>query len=298
MGAGVGADHLGFVLRRGQEAGAFAALATSLLSTQGWEVLDFPRLGEQTARRLEDTLVRSEGAHLAHSSGVADFCPFIPLPGTWEEFLRTLSSNARKDLGRRSRRLQEQGGVTIQCVRDVGDLDDARDTFIRLHQERRQAVGGRSAFLTGRTWTFHRAFMRTAAEQGWLRLYLMRVGDRHVAAEYCVHFDGRVSDLQCGFDMRWSRYGVGTLLVAHAIREAITEGAREYDLLRGGEEYKQQRWSASLRKDLSLVIWRRQPRVAMLMAARRCASTMRTHLRRRLTNHGKSGPAEDREVSE
>jgi CelD/BcsL family acetyltransferase involved in cellulose biosynthesis len=296
MGTGVGADHLAFILRRDEETSVFGALSAYMLSTQGWDALDFPRMEEETARRLGDAVSRSGRGRLARSSELADLCPYIALPGTWEAYLRTLSSNARKDLGRRSRRLQEQGDVVIQRVQDVGELDSAWEIFFRLHRERRQAVGGRSAFMADRTWAFHRAFMRTAAERGWLRLYLMKVGDQYVAAEYCVHFGGRVSDLQCGFDMRWSRYGVGTLLVAHAIREAIAEGATEYDLLRGGEEYKQQRWAASLRKDVSLLIWRRQPRVAMLIAARRCATKMKAHLRRRLASHHRPDPAADREV--
>lgn len=282
MGTGAGADHLAFVFRRDMETHARAALAEFLISVQ-WDALDCPHLDEDTARWLLESVAGSGRGKFAHSAGVADVCPFVPLPGTWEEYLRTLSSNARKDLGRRWRRLQEHGDVAIQRVQALDELDRAWDVFFRLHQERRQAVDGRSAFAAGRVGAFHKAFMRSAAERGWLRLYLMRVGEQYVAAEYCLHVGSRVSDFQTGFDMRWSRYGVGTLLVAHAIKEAIAEGAREFDLLRGGEEYKQQRWGASLRRDMSLLIWRRRPRVAMHIATRRWTSIVKSHLRQRLT---------------
>jgi len=282
MGTGVGADHLGFIARRGAGDEVGAALADAVLSLDTWEVLDFPRLDEQTAQRLLSGASARGAGRLVCTSTVADLCPYVPLPPTWDAYLGTLSSNARKDLGRRWRRLRERGQVTIERLVDVSDLDRGWDVLLRLHQDRRQAVGGRSAFTANRVGVFHKTFMRAAAERGWLRLYLMRVDDHYVAAEYCLNVGRRVSDVQTGSDAEWARYGVGTLIVAHAMQEAIAEGAREYDLLRGGEYYKQQRWGASVRQDVSLLVWRRRPRVLMLMAARGWETTVKSFVRQRL----------------
>jgi CelD/BcsL family acetyltransferase involved in cellulose biosynthesis len=208
-------------------------------------------------------------------------CPYITLPPSWDAFLRTLRSDARKDLGRRWRRLREQGEVTIERVTAPDQLEPAWRVLLRLHDDRRQVAGGRSAFTATRSLAFHRAFLQRAAERGWLRLYLMRVGDRYVAAEYCLSMGGRVVDLQTGFDAGWSRFGVSTLLLGHAIEQAIVEGAAEFDFLRGGEAYKQQRWAAALRSDRSLLIWRRRPRVMAVMAARRWMDTAKSEVRRR-----------------
>lgn len=280
MGVGVGADHLAVLVRRGAEAEVRSAVAEWLLSDPRWDVLEFPRLEDETAQWLETTVV-AVGRGLASVSRTADICPYISLPGSWEDFLRTLRSDARKDLGRRWRRLREHGEVVVERVQRTEELAHAWDVLLRLHDERRQVAGDRSAFTTRRSLAFHRVFLEQAAERGWLRLYLMRVGDRYVAAEYCLSLGGRVVDLQTGFDPTWSRFGVSTLLLGHAIQEAIAEGATEFDFLRGGEAYKQQRWAAALRRDKALVVWRRRPRVVAVVAARRWAGVAISGLRRK-----------------
>ena len=58
------------------------------------------------------------------------------------------------------------------------------------------------------------------------------------AAWYGWHVGDRFSYYQAGFDPAWSRYSVGFLLLAETVREAIAEGAAEYDLLVGDEAFK------------------------------------------------------------
>lgn len=280
MGTGVGADHLGFLVRLGTDDDAGRALAAEILSLDAWDVLDLPRLDDRTARWLLSAAAAVSPGQLVCTSRVADQCPYIPLPQTWDAYLGALSSNARKDLGRRWRRLRERGQVTIERLTGASDLDRGWDVLLRLHRDRRDRVGGRSAFTTARVGAFHKAFMRAAAARGWARLYLMRVDDQYVAAEYCLSVGHRVCDVQTGSAAGWAHFGVGTLIVAHAIQDAIAEGAREYDLLRGGEYYKQQRWGASLRQDVSVLVWRRRSRVRLFMAARGWEAAVKVHLRR------------------
>ncbi len=58
------------------------------------------------------------------------------------------------------------------------------------------------------------------------------------AAWYGWHVGDRFSYYQAGFEPAWSRYSVGFLLLAETVREAIAEGAAEYDLLVGDEAFK------------------------------------------------------------
>ena len=58
------------------------------------------------------------------------------------------------------------------------------------------------------------------------------------AAWYGWYVGDRFSYYQAGFEPAWSRYSVGFLLLAETVREAIAEGAAEYDLLVGDEAFK------------------------------------------------------------
>ncbi len=222
------------------------------------------------------------GGSLTWSTALADLCPYIALPSTWNDYLGLIGKNARKNLARRWRRLQEQGPVTIDRVESAADLERSWRMLRHLHQMRREAVDDRSAFLTERSVAFHERFLPMALTRGWLRFYLLLVKGRCIAVEYGLHFGSRIALLQSGFDVNWAQYGIGKVLIAHAIRTALEEGATEVVFLRGGEVYKQQQWAAVTREDRSVVVWRRHPRIKFMMTIRGQSRAIKERVKRRL----------------
>jgi CelD/BcsL family acetyltransferase involved in cellulose biosynthesis len=66
----------------------------------------------------------------------------------------------------------------------------------------------------------------------------MVVDGMPVAASLNCLVGRRYAGYIVGFAREWSRYGVGRLLLSHVIQDAIDEGAREFDLAAGAQEYK------------------------------------------------------------
>ena len=89
---------------------------------------------------------------------------------------------------------------------------------------------------------FHRDAVDRLGRAG-LRLYLMRLVGRVAGAYYGFHHDDRAYYYLGGFDPSFSFESPGTILVGHAIEEAVREGAREFHFLRGAEAYKYE-WGA------------------------------------------------------
>ena len=98
-----------------------------------------------------------------------------------------------------------------------------------------------------------RDFAAAALERGWLRLSFLEVEGTAVAALYGWRIGGRYAYFQAGFDTAWADASVGLVLMAHTVREAIEEGADEYDLLLGDEDYKA-RFATDERRVESLVV--------------------------------------------
>jgi hypothetical protein len=84
------------------------------------------------------------------------------------------------------------------------------DTLMRLHAAR----WGAGAF-EGTAGAFHRDFAHRALDAGWLRLWLMEVDGRPVAAWYGFRFGGVDAFYQSGRDQSWDRYSVGSQLLVH-----------------------------------------------------------------------------------
>ena len=154
--------------------------------------------------------------------------------GTWDEFLARRSGNFRRQLGRYSRRLESLGTVSFRVTSDPAQLGADFDVLLRLHRLRWGNTT--SPFLSAAA--FHREFAAIALRRGWLRLWILEVDGRPVAASYGFRFGDTESGYQSGRDPSFRESQLGFLLLNRAVREALTDGMREYRLLRGGEAYK------------------------------------------------------------
>jgi len=151
---------------------------------------------------------------------------------TWEAFLASRNGSFRQQIRRRERGLTAHG-LRYRLSDDRDRLEDDLDLLFALH--RRQ---WRGASNFDRIEAFHRDFAATAFARGWLRLWFLEADGAAVAASYTLRLEGVEWGYQAGRDPAWDRFGVGTVVRAHCIREAIAEGIRVYHLGRGGEPYK------------------------------------------------------------
>ena len=109
---------------------------------------------------------------------------------------------------------------------------------IALHRKRWGSVEGSEAFHTKNVVAFHREFVDLAARQGWLRLLILRIDETPAAALYGLRYGRTFYFYQSGFDPAYSKQSIGLVMMGLAIKAAIEDGASEYDLLHGDEEYK------------------------------------------------------------
>ena len=75
-------------------------------------------------------------------------------------------------------------------------------------------------------------------DAGALRMYAMRIDGRIVAVFYGFAHQGTTYYYLSGYDPALEKLSIGTLLVAHAVEQAVAEGGHTFDFLRGAEEYK------------------------------------------------------------
>jgi len=165
-----------------------------------------------------------------------DTSPLIDLvqEGSWEGFLEGRSANFRQQARRRAKRMRALD-LSFRLADDPDRLGRDFDALVALH---RAHWGTASTAFDGRRERFHREFAARALERGWLRLWLAEVRGAPVAAWYGFRFGGVESFYQAGRDLAWDRSSVGAALLEHTIREALSDGMREYRLLRGDESYK------------------------------------------------------------
>jgi CelD/BcsL family acetyltransferase involved in cellulose biosynthesis len=162
--------------------------------------------------------------------------PVLRIDGLdWEGYLAGRSANLRQQIRRQERKLVESHRVAFRLCDDPERLPDDFETLIALHDTRWH---GESVTFAGVHGEFHREFAAIALDRGWLRLWLLEVDGRAVAGWYGFRYGDAYWYRQSGRDPAWERWGVGSVLMAHTIREAVNDRVAEYHFLWGDEAFK------------------------------------------------------------
>jgi hypothetical protein len=244
-GGSVGSDYLDVIVKAGWEDEALGAL-TAQLAQEG-VMVDLAQLNRRSAAAtsLAERLERL-GWHVSAQPG--DVCPFIELGGhTWASFLQSLGGRHRYNVKHRLDKLVKQRAMRFHLVQSEDSRREALATLVMLHRKRWSTRGGSTALAAPSLVGFHEAFSRLALERGWLRLFVMYLGDEAVAALYGFRYRGTFYFYQTGFDPAHGRDGVGQATVGLTIQHAIEEGCTEYDMLHGDESYKFD-WAGKVRE--------------------------------------------------
>ena len=239
-------------------------------------------------------LAAAAPAPLATVERTESTLPFVKLTGlSWDEYLADRSRQLRSQLGRKLRKLRREHDVRFRRTRRPAEVAPDLETLFRLHDARWAERPGDSSLVDHAVRAFHLDFAAAALKRGWLRLFVMEVDGAPIAALYGWLIGGRWSYYQAGFDPAWSDHSPGFLLLAETIREAIEEGASEYDMLRGDEAFKR-RFANSSRTVRNLVLAPRGHQAHMSAAAgvrlrrawRSLPSRPRAHARRLVSRLG------------
>ena len=190
--------------------------------------------------------------------------PYIDLSGhDWESYLASRSHNFRKQARRALRRLRRDHSMEIRtCTEETLPTD--LELLFRLHDLRLREHGG-SSLLPGDRRSLS-LFAARALRRGWLRLRILEADGSPVAGFLGWRIGRSFASYQGGFDPAWSRQSVGFALESAMVREAIDDGAAEYDFLVGTEGWKA-RFTTDARRNQTAVILPARSALRLLVVA-------------------------------
>jgi CelD/BcsL family acetyltransferase involved in cellulose biosynthesis len=243
-GRGVCSNHLNVVAERGAEEpvarGLAAAIASGAIGTWDEAVLsmmdgDGPMPGLLTAA-FRDAGLAAEKVETARA-------PYIPLPASWDDYLKALSCTRRRQATRSLRAFEQWAGgeARLERATDPASLEVGKRVLVRLHHARWSGDGASGVFRSPIFLQFHDVMMRRLLERGALELSWLTVRGEPVAALYAMTWGDKVVAYQMGrrLDVP-AAIRPGGVILLHAIRQAIEAGRREFDLLADEAPYKLQ----------------------------------------------------------
>jgi CelD/BcsL family acetyltransferase involved in cellulose biosynthesis len=231
-------DYLDVLLDPAIEREAGAALVAHLTSrADAWDGWDLEELAPDAAALR---LPRPDACDETSQGQTA--CPVLALPSAVEDLGTHIPARKLRKL-RMARNRAERRGETIVRRVDGADAPVFLQTLFDLHDARWKSRGEDGLLGDARVRRFQEEALPALVAAGFVRLYAVAIGGSVVGGYYGFLHRARAYAYLGGFDPEFAYESPGTILVGHAIEEAVREGAGEFHFLRGREAYKYE-WGA------------------------------------------------------
>jgi CelD/BcsL family acetyltransferase involved in cellulose biosynthesis len=192
----------------------------------------------------------------------------IELHGPWEAFRRSLSRNLENTTARHHRQLQRLGELAFEEVTGGERLPAALEECFRLEAAGWKAERGSPILARQDTLRFYSELARRAAHAGILVLYVLRLGGRPVAFEYCLRAGRRIDMLKISYAPDLARYSPGNVLRYLILKSEIERGRITIYHMGRSSDWKL-RWANRVEPLVRLRIYGRGPRARLASWAAR-----------------------------
>ncbi|MBN1587679.1 MAG: GNAT family N-acetyltransferase [Candidatus Omnitrophica bacterium] len=255
-GANVASDHLGFLARPGYETLVAEGAADYWSKSADWDSIylrGFPQ--EDPALRVFIQCLEGHGYKVSEAP-MAEACPYIALPKTWDEYLGSLSDNMKRNVKRRRRKIEREHKIQSLSFESPAQVEEGMQALRVLHAQSKTLQGIPSKFEDPAYAGFHLDLARELSRTGKLYLSALAVDGKPAAIQYGFKTGKQLCAYQTGFDPEYRQLGVFQIHFGNLIEEAITGGLEEIDLLRGDESYKYD-WTQTERRNAELRVHNR-----------------------------------------
>ncbi len=246
-------DYMGPVAAPGTEDAFAKELLAALVARDDWDDADLRGLPEDRPwlGRLREA-ARAVGLAAEVADDRDGIAPYLPLPGSFDEYLAGLPGKLRHEIRRKARRLEKEVGPPRISRATEATLAEHLDRFVALH---RGSEGPKGVFMKPGMEIFFRRLGEALLPRGIFNLTFLKVGEIGVAGTIGFRFEGCYYLYNSAFDRAWRHLSPGMVMVGEVIRIAIESGCSALDLLKGDYEYKY-RFGAYPRRIRRLVLRR------------------------------------------
>ena len=167
-----------------------------------------------------------------------EVCPVIYLPDNWEAYFELLDKKQRHELRRKLRRAEGASEkIDWYIVSQQHNLDAEIDRFLHLMASSQYE---KAKFLEDQqNLDFFKAIVPITFQKGWLQLSFLTINDEPAAAYLNFVYGESVLVYNSGLlPDKYGHLSAGIILLANNIRNAIENGYKIFDFLRGNEIYK------------------------------------------------------------
>ena len=246
-------DHLDFIIARGYAQSFIEGVLEYLRENRrAWDVVKLESVREDSA--IKKFLTESNlGEDLRVECSGKYKCPYLRIQNGFYDYLKSFSRKKRYNLLRKRKKLLEDRGIVYKITLQEEDPDQYLKDLFTTHAERARREGRLTSFYGRDKYLFHKMLIGYLSGQDKILLASIYDGSVPLSLYYCVKHNGKYYYYQTGLSPEGEKKSAGVVLISSLIEKAYGEGSKEFDFLRGDEEYKSF-WTKTFRLDYSFIM--------------------------------------------
>ena len=226
-------DYLDFITAPGTE-DDFASVLLDYLKTQGVDRLQLETLRPDSVAALNVAQeAQRRGWVINFTATEASY--EIQLPSDWPAYLSSLEPRYQRDVERKIHRMENVAPLRFDVLRDFDVGETELEAFFHMMADSRC---DKARFLTDDMRVYFRRLTSAMAECGLLRLAFLYVGKAQAAGTLYFDYDDRIYLYNSGYAAQYAGMNAGLVSKLFTIHQAIADGKKVFDFLKGSEIYK------------------------------------------------------------
>jgi len=228
-------DYLDVIARPADLPAFFAGLLPYLaaLEQPRWQVLDWYNLLEHSPS-LPALAQAAAQLGWSYTQERLQHSPYIALPGDWETYLGSIDKKPASRDPPQDAPLEESGLPTRWYLVRMSQPGRRDRCFMDLMTQ----DADKAAFLTPPMRQLFASVTRCAFQEKCLNLAFLEISGKKAAAYLNFDYLNRLWIYNSGVDRDFMEYSPGWVLLGYLLRWANEHHIKEFDFMRGDEEYK------------------------------------------------------------
>ncbi|MEE8106622.1 MAG: GNAT family N-acetyltransferase [Planctomycetota bacterium] len=246
LGGNLVAYHHEFAARECHE-----DLLRHLTSMGGWDLLRALNLNGSGATHRA-LLAAAQGSMTAVTYPDAEI-PFLPVAGSWDDFLKDCGRKLRKNVKRNERKIESRN-VEIERFTVPEHVPRLLDAMVAIEAASWKAEAGFAITERPVEVEYYRALLPQLASMGALRGIVANLDGKPIAYNLSASWNGQYGDLKTTYSAEFKDLAPGWYVRRMAIQDAHDEGVAEFDFLGPAEAHKLQ-WTKSVRRHVNVFLF-------------------------------------------
>ena len=251
LGRGLGSDDF---LVSPQAPDFPKAVFATLRGRKGWDVATFYRVPPEGFSSHCPSLNRFVSQFDLKET--SDF--YLDIPDSYDGYLKSRSSKFRNNLLQATRRLEEEGEISLEVLDPFKEPDRVWELCGAVARESWQFKEGVSHFNENDRASFYGNLAATGRGAGGEEFMVLLAGNRPFAFLFACRRGRSYYLVDTAYDSRYRNYSVGRVLFARTIKRLIEMGGVERFYLEWGGEYKDH-FATTCRTVHLLALYNRSP---------------------------------------